>query len=354
MGYDPHRKLVIYAQEEFGRGHSKTADGVIRYGKNPILGVIDRSLVGKCVDDVMEVGEGIPFLADMEEAARLRPDALLLGTAPRGGDLPVQWMDDLIYALSHGMDIINGLHQPLGEDTRLKELARLHRRIIWDVREPPPIDVVGSGRVAELKAQVVLTVGSDCAVGKMTVALELEKEARARGRKALFVPTGQTGIMIAGFGISVDRVIGDFMSGAIEELILENAGDNDLLLIEGQGSLLHPGYSGVTLGLMHGAMPTDMVLCHEVKRKYIRDSKIEIPPLPQIVHLYEEMCLPPRKARVIGIALNCYGMNDSEARVEVERAQDSTGLPATDVLLLGAGELMDAVDAAFSSRQGRG
>ena len=354
MVYDPSTKLVIYAQEEFGRGHSKTAEGVIRYGKNPVLGVIDRSLVGKAVSDLMDAGKDIPFIAGIEEAARLEPDALLLGTAPRGGQLPDAWREDLIYALSRGMDIINGLHQPLAEDPQLRELAERNGAGIWDVREPPPLDVVGSGLVAELKAQSVLTVGSDCAVGKMTVSLEMDIVARRRGRKSLFVPTGQTGIMIAGFGISVDRVIGDFMSGSMEKMILEHTADNDLLLIEGQGSLLHPGYSGVTLGLMHGAMPTDMVLCHEVKRKYIKDSKIEIPPLPEVIHLYEEMCLPPRKARVVGIALNCAGMDDNQVRAAVESAENDTGLPATDVLRSGAEKLMDAVDAAFYTRKESG
>jgi uncharacterized NAD-dependent epimerase/dehydratase family protein len=300
MVYDPHKKLVIYAQEEFGRGHSKTAEGVIRYGKNPVLGVIDRNMVGKKVGDVMDAGGNIPFVADIKEAALLSPDALLLGTAPRGGQLPAEWREDLIYALSHGMDIINGLHQPLGMDTELKELACRKGCLIWDVREPPPISSVGSGLAAEIKAQIVLTVGSDCAVGKMTAALEIEREASKRGRKALFLATGQTGIMIAGFGMPIDRVIGDFMSGAMEKLILEHAADNDLLLIEGQGSLLHPGYSGVTLSLMHGAMPTEMILCHEMGRRFIRDSNIEIPPLKEVIRIYEEMCLPPRKARVVG------------------------------------------------------
>jgi uncharacterized NAD-dependent epimerase/dehydratase family protein len=350
MGYDPGKRVVIYAQEEFGRGHSKTAEGVLRYGRNPVLGVIDRSLAGKYVSDVMEVGEGIPFLADIEQAALLNPEALLLGTAPRGGKLPPAWRDDLNYALSHGMDIINGLHQPLGGDPQLKQLAELHGREIWDTREPPEDEIVGSGLVAELNAQVVLTVGSDCAVGKMTATLELDREARGRGRRSLFVPTGQTGIMIAGFGVSIDRVIGDFMAGAMEKLILDHADDNDLLLIEGQGSLLHPGYSGVTLGLIHGAMPTDMILCHQPTRKYIRDSRIEIPPLPEVIHLYEENCLPPRKARVIGIALNCWGMTDSEALAAVESAENDTGLPATDVLRFGAARLMEAVDAALEKR----
>ena len=209
MVHDPSTKLVIYAQEEFGRGHSKTAEGVIRYGRNHVLGVIDRSLVGKSVSDLMDAGKDIPFIAGIEEAARLEPDALLLGTAPRGGQLPDAWREDLIYALSQGMDIINGLHQPLAEDPQLRELAERNGAGIWDVREPPPLDVVGSGLVAELKAQSVLTVGSDCAVGKMTVSLEMDIVACRRGRKSLFVPTGQTGIMIAGFGISVDRVNGE-------------------------------------------------------------------------------------------------------------------------------------------------
>ncbi len=339
------KRLLIYAPGEFLRGHSKTAEGVIRYGRNPVVGIVDASRTGTCAD-VMGIRPDVPFFPDVASALPARPEALLLGTAPRGGQLPAEWRTDICFALEHGMDIISGLHQVLATDPEFQALAQRHGRQILDVREPPADLPVGNAQVLNLPQQVVLTVGSDCAVGKMTASLEIEKSARARGRRPVFIPTGQTGIMIAGFGVSIDRVIGDFMAGATEKLILDYAGDSDLVLVEGQGSLLHPGYSGVTLGLMHGSMPTEMILCHQPMRKLIRDSTLEIPPLPEVAALYEEMTLPLRKAKVIGVALNCFGMNDEDARRECERVEDLMGMPATDTVKFGADCLARAIDEA--------
>lgn len=347
-----NKRLLIYAPGEFFRGHSKTADGVIRYGRNPIVGIVDASRQGTCAD-VMGIRPDIPFYPDIASALPARPEALLIGVAPRGGRLPPEWRADVAFALKNGLDIISGLHQRLGTDPEFRALAEAHGRHIWDVREPPEDLPVGNAQVVHLPVQVVVTVGSDCAIGKMTAALEIEKSARQRGRKPIFIPTGQTGILIAGFGIALDRVIGDFMAGAMEKLIFDHWQGHDLVVVEGQGSLLHPGYSGVTLGLLHGAMPTEMILCHQPSRRFIRDSTIEIPPLTEIATLYETVTLPLRKAKVIGIALNCFDMSDEEARREVERVQEETGLPTTDVVKFGADPLAEAVDAAWERRVGK-
>ncbi len=253
------KRLLIYAPGEFGRGHSKTAEGVLRYGRNPVVGIVDASRSGTCAD-VIGIRPDVPFYPDVASALSAGPQALLLGTAPRGGRLPAEWRADIRLALEHGLDIISGLHHVLADDPEFRALSARHGGTIFDVREPPSDLPVGNAQVLSVPAQVVLTVGSDCAIGKMTASLEIEKSLVRRGRKPLFVPTGQTGIMIAGFGISIDRVIGDFMAGATEKLILEHAPGHDIVLVEGQGSLLHPGYSGVTLGLLHGAMPTEMIL----------------------------------------------------------------------------------------------
>ncbi|MBI3944308.1 MAG: DUF1611 domain-containing protein, partial [Armatimonadetes bacterium] len=339
------QRLLIYTPGEFFRGHSKTADGVVRYGRNTIVGIVDASRTGACAD-VMGIRPDIPFFPDVASALPARPDALLIGVAPRGGRLPAEWRAAIRFALEHGMDIISGLHQPLATDAEFQPLAaRLGRRIL-DVREPPTDLPVGNAKVMGIPQQVVLTVGSDCAIGKMTAALEIEKSARARGRTPVFIPTGQTGIMIAGYGISIDRVIGDFMAGATEKLILDHAPGHDLVLVEGQGSLLHPGYSGVTLGLLHGSMPTEMILCHQPTRQLIRDSTLPIPPLPEVIQLYEAMTLPLRKAKVIGVALNCYDLTDEEARREIARTEDLTGLPTTDTVKFGAECLAEAIDRA--------
>ncbi|MBN2056528.1 DUF1611 domain-containing protein [bacterium] len=342
----PDATVVVYAQDAFARGHSKTAEGMLEYGSCRVVAVIDRGRSGRSVGQVLpwlRHHRDVPILASLEDSLALAPDALLLGVAPRGGALPAEWRRDISFALEHGMNIVNGLHFMVGHDPEFAEVARRHGRWIWDTREPPAGLPVGSGLAAEVSCEVVLTVGTDCVVGKMVTALEITAEACRRGIRARFIPTGQTGIMIAGFGISIDRVIGDFMAGATERLILDNAAGCELLLVEGQGSLLHPGYSGVTMGLIHGCMPGKMILCHEINKRTIRDSTIAVPTLDEVRRLYEAVTLPTRKGVVVGISLNSAAAGEDEARRELERLETSLGLPATDPLRFGAAPLLDAI-----------
>lgn len=346
MQYDPHRRLVILAEGYFGH-RAKTAEGVIRYGKNPVVAVIDSTHVGKTVDEVIGVGEGIPFVRSVTESLTYGPDALLIGIATQGGYLPEEWRAEILTALEHGLDVINGLHVFLSEDPEISRVAEEHGCELWDVRRPPEGNPIGLGLAADVSAQVVLTVGTDCDVGKMTAALEIARGAERTARKVAFLATGQTGIMISGFGVPVDRVIGDFMAGCMEQLVIEWAKDHDLLLVEGQGSLYHPGYSGVTLALMHGSAPSHMILCHDVRRKVIGDdTRVVIPPLREVVQMYEYMAAPVRPARVVGIALKCLGLSDEEARRAVEWAERETGLPATDCIRFGPEKLVTAVNEA--------
>jgi uncharacterized NAD-dependent epimerase/dehydratase family protein len=216
--------------------------------------------------------------------------------------------------------------------------------VLRDLRRPPEGIGVPTGANLEHGATVVHTVGSDCAIGKKTMALELDLEARRRGLRSVFVPTGQTGIAIAGWGIAVDSVIADFVAGAAERLVVEGASRGDLLWVEGQGALIHPYYSGVTLGLYHGAMPHLLVLCHKAGEAHIEELPGHpIPPLPELVELYERVALPARPARVAALALNTAALADSDARRAIAAAEDETGLPADDPVRFGAGRLLDAV-----------
>jgi len=346
MRYDHNTRLIIYAEGAFGRGRTKTADGVIRYAKNPVLGVVDSELKARRVSEVLPWARDIPILKSVQEAIPLEPEAMLLGLAPRGGRLPHQWRRDIVYALEHGMNIVSGLHDFLADDPELAAVAERNGRWIWDVRKPPTEAIVGLGLAAQVSATVVLTVGTDSALGKMAAAIEVTEGLLRRGRRALFVPTGQTGIMIAGFGVSIDAVVGDFMSGVTEKLVLDSAPGQEYLLVEGQGSLIHPGYSSVALSLLHGAAPSQMILCHKPSRKYVRDTHILIPPLDVMVRMHEEMASYVKPAKVVGIALNCGDLTESEAQGEIERAETLTGLPATDCFRWGPDKLVDAVLAA--------
>jgi uncharacterized NAD-dependent epimerase/dehydratase family protein len=245
-----------------------------------------------------------------------------------------------------GLDVENGLHVFLGDDPELVALARERGVELRDLRRPPADLSTATGENLAVPAAIVLTVGSDCAIGKMTVSCELDLEARRRGLRSVFVPTGQTGIAIAGWGISVDAVVADFLAGAAERLVVEGAAQGDLLWVEGQGAILHPIYSGVTLGLIHGSAPHLYVLCHEAGRTEIEGAgggPHLIPPLSELVELHERISLPVRPAKVACVAVNTRSLDEAAAREAVAAAEDETGLPADDPVRFGAGRLLDAV-----------
>src|SRR2546423_4161953 len=232
---------------------------------------------------------GIPVVATVEEALPHGPTTALVGVATQGGRFPPEWRELLKTCIAAGLDVENGLHEFLADDPELAELARTHGVELRDLRRPPADLNVPTGENLTIPARIALTVGSDCAIGKKTVALELDLDARRRGLKSVFVPTGQTGIAIAGWGIAVDAVVSDFLAGAAERLVLEgHARGGELPFVEGQGSLVHPPYSGVTLGLLHGAAPPGLVLCHRAGGTAIEGYPGHpLPSLPELVALHE-------------------------------------------------------------------
>ncbi|HEY2543670.1 MAG TPA: DUF1611 domain-containing protein, partial [Gaiellaceae bacterium] len=250
----------------------------------------------------------------------------------------------------NGIDVENGLHVFLADDSELRGLADAHGVELRDLRRPPADLSTATGENFDVPGTIVLTVGSDCAIGKMTVSLELDLEARRRGEKSIFVPTGQTGIAIAGWGIAVDAVVADFIAGAAERLVVEGSRrGGELLWVEGQGAILHPVYSGVTLGLYHGSAPHLLVLCHQAgltETEGAGGGPHPIPPLRELVELHERLALPRRPARVVAVALNTRALDEDAARAAIAAATSETGLPADDPVRFGAGRLVDAVLAA--------
>lgn len=345
-----HPKYLVLADGDFGPMTSKTANSVIRFQPDRVVAVLDRRLAGQVAAQVLGFGGTIPVVASVREGLALGATAVLVGIAPMGGQLPDAWRDWLREALEGGCDIVSGLHSFLADDPVLAAAAAKHHRTIQDVRRAPPNLPVAAGRAKGVDPLVVLTVGTDCNVGKMTAQLQLVKELNARGLRTRFVATGQTGIMIEGWGIAVDAVAADFIAGAAEWLVLEGAKDADVVLVEGQGSINHPGYSGVTLGLMHGACPDAMILCHQATREFIGDyreaSWLKIPPLSEYVRLYETIGSAVHPTRVIGIALNTYDLDDLSARAACDAAARETGLPCTDPVRFSAAPLLDAIVAA--------
>jgi len=336
------KRILILAEGYSGDPHyGKTARGVIRYGPDPVVALLDSERAG-------EVQDGIPIVGAVDDALRFDPTHALVGVATQGGRFPPAWRELLKSCIARGLHVVSGLHEFLGDDLELTELARRHDVTLTDLRRPPEDLNVPTGENLTHGARVVHTVGSDCAIGKKTMALELDLEARRRGLASVFVPTGQTGIAIAGWGIAVDAVIADFLAGAGERLVVEGARRGDLLWVEGQGAICHPLYSGVTLGLLHGCAPHALVLCHKAGATEIEGCPGHpIPPLPELVETYERVSLPARRARVAAIALNTAGLGEAEARAAAARVEAETGLTADDPVRFGAGMLLDAVLASL-------
>jgi uncharacterized NAD-dependent epimerase/dehydratase family protein len=354
-------RFLILADGDFGPMTSKTANSVIRYLPERTVGVLDRSHAGKTAQEILGFGGKIPVVGSMREGLALGPTAVLVGIAPQGGRLPEAWRFWLAEALDGGCDLWSGLHTFLADDPMLAEKARRGGRQIHDLRRPPPDLPVASGAAKTVDPYVVLTVGTDCNVGKMTAQLQLTKQLNATGLRTRFVATGQTGIMIEGWGIAVDAVVADFVAGSAERLVLQGAKDADVVLVEGQGSINHPGYSAVTLGLLHGSCPDALILCHQSSREYLGDYReaawLRIPPLSEYIRLYETIGSAVHPTKVIGISLNTYDLSDEAARRACEAATRETGLPATDPVRFDAKPLLDAVrqgrQAYLASRRGR-
>ncbi len=338
------RRYAVLAPGSFAH-NAKTAHGVIRYGGDETVAVIDPSCAGKTVRGAVPYLEcDAPIVADFADALKFRPTSLLIGTAPKGGQLPPDWRAQVLAAIRAGLEIVSGLHDMLAEDAEFAAAAREHHARIWDVRQPPDVPLF-RGEAYAVRAPIALAVGNDCAVGKMTVMLELTRAAAQRGRRAEFVPTGQTGIMIAGWGIAIDRVISDFATGAAEQLVLEAARRNpEYILVEGQGGINHPAYAPVTLSLMFGSAPDALILVADPKRTRIDVYQTPTLSYRALISTYEALCATVKPAKVVGIALNTHGLSDERAREEIRRAHAETQLPADDVVRFGPHALWDAVE----------
>ena len=322
--------------------YGKTMRGIIAYGRDPVVAIVDSRRAG-------EMHDGIPIVGSVDDALSFGPTVAIVGVATQGGRFPPAWRDLLKSCIGKGLDVESGLHEFISEDGELAELARRHGVELRDLRKPPEGLSVPTGANLEVDARIVLTVGSDCAIGKKTAAVELDLEARRRGLASVFVPTGQTGIEIAGWGIAVDAVVADFLAGAAERLVVEGAErGGELLFVEGQGSIIHPMYSGVTLGLIHGSAPHAFVLCHMAGATEIEGCPGHtIPSLAELVDLHERIALRRRPATVACIALNTARLaTDDEAREAIAAAETDAGRPTDDPVRFGAGRLLDAVLAS--------
>ncbi|MFB6068535.1 MAG: DUF1611 domain-containing protein [Halobacterium sp.] len=345
MPIDADATVAILAHEKFP-DRAKTAVGVLRYADYDVAAVLDRDRPGtRTVDHVPDVQDA-PVVADMDAALDAGDlDALLIGIAPIGGGFDESWRDDVRTAIEAGCDVVSGLHYFLRDDEEFADLAAMHGVELHDVREPHPDVGVSEGVADEVDADVVLTVGTDCSTGKMTATLELVEAAREAGVDAGFVPTGQTGIMIAGWGNPIDRVVSDFTAGAVEEMLVEKGDDHEMLFVEGQGSIVHPAYSGVTCGILHGAMADALVMCHVEGKEVVHGyEEFELPPVETFVDLYEDLAAPVSETTVAAGMLNTSSVDDdAAAREALDAYSERLDAPATDPIRFDAAEVLDAL-----------
>ncbi len=337
-----HHRLAVHVPGHLTVPRGKMAHGVLRYSPHHVVAVIDPEQAGRMAGDLLpEARHNVPIVASVDAARDLGADVLVLGLAPLGGRIPADWFPELDRAVSLGMSLVNGLHDWLAP--RYGGLA--NGQFVWDIRREPEGLSSATGAARKLDNRRVLMIGTDMSVGKMTAGLELFQAARERGIRTAFVATGQIGITICGSGVPLDAVRVDFAAGAIEAQVMA-AADAELVIVEGQGSLLHPS-SSATLPLIRGSCPTHFVLCHRAGQVALKDfTEVAIPPLPQFWRLYEDLAavcgLYPRP-KTVGISLNCRTCTDPEAREAVERIAAETGLPASDPIRHGVANLLDAI-----------
>lgn len=320
----------------------KMGFGLMRFSKHPIVCVIDSNYANKTVEEAVGLPYSIPVVGTIDEAIQLDAEILVLGIAPSGGRFPSEWDEPITHALKNGLSLINGLH----DDLNARFGQHLTSNQIWDVRKPKASYPIATAKAARLDNVRILMVGTDMAAGKMTAGLELYAALKKQGLNVGFVPTGQIGITLMGNGIPLDAIKVDQAAGAVEQAVLELA-NKDIVIIEGQGSLAHPG-STATLPLIRGSQPTHLILCHKAAHSHLRYpvSHIPIPPLDEFIELNEsvaKVCGSQTKAKTLGIALNTIGLNDKEAQLKVEETAALTGLSTTDVVRFGAEPLVAAI-----------
>lgn len=348
MKLNADHRVALLMHEGTASSRGKTGLAMLRYGKAPIVAVIDYQQVGQSLSELTGINRDIPIVASVEDALVYQPDVLVIGIAPSGGGLPEAWYKEVETAVKAGLNLVNGLHTRMADDQALKSQLQ-PQQWIWDVRQEPAGLSVGTGQARGLPCRRVLAVGTDMSVGKMSANLELHQVSLKRGLRSKIIATGQTNLMLGDDGVALDAVRVDFAAGAVEQQVMRYGQDFDILYIEGQGSLLNPA-STATLPLLRGSQPTHLILVHRAGQSHIHNfPHVPIPPLPAVINLYETVAAAGgafASTKIVGIALNTGHLNHLEAKQAIEAAEQETQLPVTDVVRFGGGKLLDAVLAS--------
>jgi uncharacterized NAD-dependent epimerase/dehydratase family protein len=343
------QRLAILQHGGFSSRYGKTGQSIIRYRGAEVVAVIDREFAGKSLREVSKLPQApdIKIVGTIEEALAAKPTVLAIGISPSGGIIREEWWPELRTAIKAGVSLWNGCHTKLVSDPEIAAAVK-PGVYVWDMRAEPPGLKPGTGGAAKLACKRVLFIGTDMNIGKMTAALEFDRDAKARGLRSAFVGTGQTGMMIAGTGMCLDAVRVDYASGCVEAEVVAAGANADIVWVEGQGSMLNPA-STATLPLMRGTQPTHLIVVAKANMETLQAfPNIKLPPLKDVVTFYEAVSSAAGtfpKIPVVGIALNTWGLDEATARAAVAKAAKDTGLPATDAVRFGTKEILDAIIA---------
>jgi len=336
------RKILILTEGLSSPNSAKTACSVIRYRRDEVVGVLDSTVSPQACQNLLEVGGDLPVVNSVDTIPEA--NVLLIGIAPTGGGLPEPMRLQVLAAIERGMDVESGLHDFLSDDEEFVSAAAKSGSVLRDLRRNNERDVAQRQNISS-DCLRVHTVGHDCSVGKMITSIELARGLQADGVHAKFIATGQTGILVEGDGCPVDAVVADFINGSVEKQILAHQ-HHEVLVIEGQGSITHPCYSAVTLGLLHGCLPNCLVYCYELGRTQVKGvDHIELPPMESQRDLYLAMANAAHDCRFIGISINSRNTDEKAYRKEKDRIESEWDLPACDVFRENAGPLVNAVKA---------
>ena len=322
---------------------NKTGNMLIRYRPQEVCCVIDPDKSGQTAQDILGYGGKIPVVSNFYEAQDYSPNAMVIGSSSQGGRINEVYRKEIIAAIKYGCNIYNGMHQFLNNDPELATLAKKETVTINDIRCPPDPPHFPKGSWKKRKAKVMLIVGTDCNTGKMTTGWEITERLKKRGKNVQFVGTGQTGIMLAGNGVPVDAVVADFMAGEIEHAVDAVNDQADLIIVEGQGSLTNMYYAGVTLGLMHGAMPDYMIMTDEPGRA-IDVSNNKMISIGDVMALHLLLMKYFKPSQFLGINLLTYKMNEELALKEIKKIGVKYQLPTTDLVRFSDSELIDHIE----------
>ena len=340
------KRFVVLCHDAFNYIKNKTGNMLIRYRPDEVVAVIDREKVGSNCEEEVGVGGDTPVLANFNASLHLKPDTLVIGNATQGGFISEEYRQEIINAINAGCDVISGMHQFLNDDDDLRSRAEERGVQLIDLRMPPNPPHFPTGSWQNRKIPVLLIVGTDCDTGKMTTAWELSKRLKDRGRKIEFIGTGQTGILLSGSGVPIDAVKADFMAGEIEYLIDNVPNDTELIIVEGQGALTNQFYAGVTLGLMHGAMPDYMLMTHDPTRD-LDVTDFPMTTMKHVMDLHINLMKSFKQSKFIGINLLTFAFDDQKALKIIEDSQKEFAMEATDLIRFGDKGLLDAIEGVL-------